>query len=153
MTRDRGLSAVARVRGVREQESQRQLQRALAQQHDRRRELVELQRQISAVAALETGLFGTDDLAAPGQLLALRSTLANLSQIVAEARRAVVAAEHASDVARTRWEADKTRLTAVEKLLERRLAEHRADLARAHARESDELASAGWIRRTSQGDA
>lgn len=152
MTRDRGLAAVARVRGVREHESQRQLQRALSQLRDRQRDLAQLEDQISAAAGMEVGLFGTAGITAPGQLLALRITLTNLSGLVTEARRAVEAAARATDLAREQWEQDKTRLTAVERLLERRLAEHRADLARAHGRESDELASAGWIRRT-QGDA
>ena len=152
MRRDRGLAAVARVRSVREKQSQRQLQRALAELRDRQRDLADLQHQIAAVAAMESDLFGTEGLSAPGQLLALRSTLTNLGGLVAEAQRALAAAGRATDLARSQWEQDKTRLTAVERLLERRLAEHRAELARAHGRESDELASAGWIRRT-QGDA
>lgn len=152
MKRDRGLAAVARVRSVREQESQRALQRALAEARERRRDLTELEHQISAAAGMEADLFGTDGLSAPGRLLALRTTLTNLGQLVGEARQAVVVAERATDLARGQWEQDKTRLTAVERLLERRLAERRAELARAHGRESDELASAGWIRRT-QGDA
>lgn len=152
MKRDRGLVAVARVRSVREQESQRNLQRALAQLRDRQGELTGLLDQITAAAGIEAGLFGTNGLTDPTQLLALRTTLANLSGLLTEARQAVAAAEHTTEVARGRWEEDKTRLTAVERLLERRLAERRAELARAHGRESDELASAGWLRRT-QGDA
>lgn len=152
MTRDRGLAAVARVRSVREQESQRTLQRALATLRDRQGDLAAVHAQVSAAASMEADLFGADRLSEPGRLLALRVTVTHLSGLVGEAQQAVAAAERTVEIARSQWEQDKTRLTAVERLLERRLAERRAELARAHARESDELASAGWIRRT-QGDA
>ena len=129
--RERGLAAVARVRGVQERASQVRLQQALAEQRSREEVLRDLERQLEAA-----------DLG-----LGMRMTLVHLSQVVIEARTAIAEAERTTASARARWEDDKTRLTVVERLVEQRLLAHRAALARTQAHESDELAATGWIRR------
>lgn len=126
----RGLRAVARVRGVREQQSQLHLQRALAQQRDRAADLAALQAQLASADVAITA----------------RMHLVNLAPVIAEAHEAVTAAGRTTDLAREQWEHDKSRLTAVERLLERRDLEHRAEIDRALARDADELASSGWLR-------
>jgi flagellar export protein FliJ len=141
-----GLDAVARVRGVREQDSLVALQRALATQREREDQLSQLRQQLTTAAALEADILG--GTGAPGALLTLRMTLANLAESTRMAREEVAAAEALADAARDRWEHDKSRLAAVEQLLERRTAERRREARRAEDRQTDETAAQGWLRRT-----
>lgn len=140
---DPGLSAVARVRGVREQESLLLMQRALAEQREREERLDRLNAQLRAAASLETGLLGAG---APGALLTLRMSLGQLSDSLQEARSALTAAKQLAENARARWESAKSQLSAVEQLLERRAAERRAELDHQLAREADDLAGQSWLR-------
>jgi flagellar biosynthesis chaperone FliJ len=48
--------------------------------------------------------------------------------------------------ARDRWQADKARLAAVERLLAARRAAQRAELARREAKAADDLAGQRWLR-------
>jgi flagellar protein FliJ len=143
---DPGLHAVARVRGVREQESLIALQDALAIQRDREEQLARLRDQLTAAAALEADILGGSGT--PGALLTLRMTLGQLADTTRAAREEVAAAGHLADVARDRWEQDKSRLSAVEQLLERRTAERRQEARRVEDRQTDEIAAQGWLRRT-----
>lgn len=143
---DPGLRAVARVRGVREQDSLIALQQALSTQRDREERLARLRDQLTAAAALESDILGTSG--APGALLTLRMTLAQLATSTRQGREEVSAAEALSDAARDRWEHDRSRLAAVEQLLERRTAERRHEARRAEDRQTDETAAQGWLRRT-----
>lgn len=143
---DRGLAAVARVREVAERRSLLELQRALTDQARRDRELERLRAQLNAAAAQEADILG--DGGAPGTLLTLRMTLGHLAESTRLAREEVAAAVMLVDAARDRWEQDKSRLAAVEQLLERRTAERRHEAQRAEDRQTDETAAQGWLRRT-----
>jgi flagellar export protein FliJ len=145
-THDPGLHAVARVRGVREQDSLLALQEALATQRQREEHLAQLREQLTAAAALEADILG--QAGSPGALLTLRMTLGHLAESTRLAREEVAAAEVRTDAARDRWEQDKSRLAAVEQLLERRTAERHREARRAEDRQTDETAAQGWLRST-----
>lgn len=135
---DRGLAAVARVRGVRETDSRIGLQHVLAEQAA----------VTARLAALETGLgaAAVPTTTTPGALLAMRTMLAGTGVLIGEARSAAATAQVVSDEARSRWSADKARLSAVEHLLERRAARRRTEAEREAAREADDLAAQRWMR-------
>ena len=145
ITHDPGLHAVGRVRGVRERDSLLALQQALTTQREREERLAELRRQLADAAALEVDILGSGT---PGALLTLRMTLGHLADSTRLAREELAAAEVLADAARDRWEQDKSRLAAVEQLLERRTAERRHEARRAEDRQTDETAAQGWLRRT-----
>jgi flagellar export protein FliJ len=145
---DRGLAAVARVRGVAEQRSLRELQQALAGRDTCRREVEDLQQQLLTGASLEAELLGPGS--DPGTLLTLRMTLGQLADSTRLARSRLAHAEAVVDAARARWEGDKGRLAAVEQLLERRSAERAVQARRAEDRQTDETAAQGWLRRTTR---
>ncbi|MDH2414627.1 flagellar export protein FliJ [Nocardioides sp. CER19] len=145
-THDPGLHAVARVRGVREQDSLIALQRALTAQREHEERLAQLRDQLTAAAALEADILGGSGT--PGALLTLRMTLGHLAESTRLAREELASAEVLTDAARDRWERDKSDLSAVEQLLERRTTERRHEARRAEDRQTDETAAQGWLRRT-----
>jgi hypothetical protein len=156
---DPGLRAVSRVRGVRERDSLLALQRALGALREREGHLAGLHAQLARAATLEADLLDTaaghgdaavPPLGGPGVLLSLRMTLGQLAESTRQAREEVSAARLLVDTARERWELDKSRLTAVEQLLERRAAERRREARRADDRRTDETAAQGWLRRTTR---
>jgi flagellar FliJ protein len=135
---DAGLHAVARVRRVRETDSRLGLRTAWAE-HRTAQERVENLR-----AQLESGnLFSTGSAAA---FLALRTSLQVLGDVLIAAETERDAARLISETAYARWRYDRTRLDAVEMLLDRRRAKRRADAARAEARELDDIAAQRWLR-------
>lgn len=142
---DRGLQAVARVREVREQASLRELQQALAVQRERQELLDHLTTQLTAAGQLEADILGAGS---PGALIGLRSTLEQLGTSIRFARGEVATAASATAGVRSRWEQDKSRLRAVEQLLERRAVARAVETDRKIAREADDLAAQGWLRRT-----
>lgn len=136
---DRGLHAVARVRGVREHDSRIGLQLALAERRTREARVVELSDRLAAAPAALDG--------SPAAMIALRLGIAHLGDTIRTAREDAAAQALVSDDALARWQADKSRLSAVEQLLERRAARRRTALAKAEAKELDDIASARWARR------
>jgi flagellar export protein FliJ len=143
---DPGLHAVARVRGVREQESLLALQQALATLRDRESRLAGLRSQLNDAAAREVEIL--DQGGTPGALLTLRMTLGHLADSTRIARAELTDAQGLADAARHRWEHDRSQLAAVEQLLDRRTAERRHEARRAEDRQTDETAAQGWQRRT-----
>lgn len=136
---DRGLGAVARVREVRERDSRLGLVAALADLRAREARVGELE-----AALREHGSFVSGDMAT---FVALRESLTALREsLVAERSRLDVARTVAVD-ADAHWQADRSRLGAVEGLLERRADERRLERRRAEDRELDEMATQGWLRR------
>ncbi|GAA3652279.1 hypothetical protein GCM10022237_10150 [Nocardioides ginsengisoli] len=135
---DRGLAAVARVRGVRETDSRIGLQRMLMEESAVRGRLSSLE---SSVAAIEPA--GTVPV---GELVAQRTALAGAAVLIGETRDAVATAEVVSAEARARWASDRSRLAAVEHLLERRAARRRTEADRREACEADDLAAQRWQR-------
>jgi flagellar protein FliJ len=137
--RDRGMRAVARVRGVREQDSRIGLQQALAEQRLHEGRAVELRHRI------ETG--DTFALGSAASFLALRASLDALGQVLRGAEAQAATSRTVSEAAYSHWQQDRTRLSAVELLLERRARTRRDEAARQEARELDEIASQLWLRR------
>ncbi|MGN6782677.1 MAG: flagellar export protein FliJ [Marmoricola sp.] len=137
---DAGLNAVARVRGVREQDSRTGLQQAHRELASAEAKVVRLEGVLSDAAAAP----------APAEADAwtsARATLAALSSRVSAAREGAAMSRTVAEAALARWQSDRSRLQAVELLLDRRAAERRAEADRAEARELDDLATQRHVRR------
>lgn len=135
---DAGLAAVARVRRVREQDDRIGLQLALAESRAKRGRVDDLLGQLVSPT--------TAGPVSPQQLLNDRTAAARVGQAVQDARRTARSADVVSADARARWEASRTRLSAVEQLLEKRAARRRAAVERSRSKEADDLASQSWLR-------
>ena len=135
---DAGMRAVARVRGVREQDSRLGLTRAAADQREagRRRDAVAARLATATdPAAIDPSGFATARLAASGlatELIASETALASATTVTMAAR--------------AHWQRDHTRLAAVELLLERRAEDRRAERLRRERVEVDDLVAARWLR-------
>ena len=137
MQHDAGLHAVARVRAIRERDSMLGLQASIAEEQQAQQRVVDLESRLASWSAPE------------GTTSAFLAARASGLALAHEARLARTAAETAHTftlASQDHWRRDKTRLSAVERLLERRATERRAEAARREARESDELASVRWLR-------
>ena len=135
---DAGMRAVARVRGVREQDSRLGLARAAADE----REAV---RRLDAVVALLAATPDPRD-ADPASFGAARHAAAAVAADVTASRAAQTSATTLTAMAREPWQLDRTRLSAVELLLERREERRRAERQRRERVEVDDLVSARWLR-------
>lgn len=135
---DRGLAAVARVRSVRETDSRVGLQRVLAEEAAIATRLDVLH---DTVAAERVPASST-----PAELLVRRTALAHVGMLIGETRTELDGAAVVSADARARWSSDRSRLAAVEHLLEVRAARRRAEAERRAAREADDLAAQAWAR-------
>src|SRR5262245_33722069 len=109
---DTGLRAVARVRGVREQDSRLGLRQALAVTAQREAEATQAQQRLDRAPAFERG--------SSAQFHAQRTALAAMAAQVRRTDEAAEASRATTEEARRRWQHDRTRLRAVETLLERR---------------------------------
>jgi flagellar protein FliJ len=135
---DRGLRAVARVRGVREHDSRLGLQLALADQRARDEQVTTLADRLSHAPAAVSG--------SPADIVGLRAGLGALGDALRSARADADAQRLVTEDARARWQAAATDLKAVEQLLARRAARRRTAAAKAEAKELDDLASVRWAR-------
>ena len=129
--RDRGLHAVARVREVRERDSRAGLLQALSNVRTREAELAEREH---ALAEASQRSFGS-----LAEYAVARQFLDATAHEVVEARRRLAASTTVATEARNRWQADKTRVRAIEHLLEVRAERARAEALRAEAREIDDI--------------
>ena len=129
--RDRGLHAVARVREVRERDSRAGLLQALSNVRTREAELAGREQ---ALAEASQRSFGSLGESAVG-----RQLLDATAHAVLEAQRRLAASTTVATEARNRWQADKTRVRAIEHLLEVRAERARAEALRAEAREIDDI--------------
>ncbi|MCA1984271.1 flagellar FliJ family protein [Nocardioides nematodiphilus] len=137
-TADRGLRAVARVRGVREHDSRLGLQMALVEQQA-------LEERATSVAERLASLPG-DGARTPAELLTFRNGVAALGLHYREAFEEAISHEIVVEGARAQWHSDKTQLSAVENLLARRAERRRVERNKAEAKELDDLASVRWAR-------
>lgn len=144
-TDDRGLAAVARVRTVREQDSRLGLQLAIAEQQTREQRLADLRAELDRAAGQEAQVLASG--ASPGTLLSLRTMLIELGRSLGAARDEVTAGEALTHAARVRWEADRARLAAVQSLLEHRRQQRLAEQRLEEAKQADDIAAQGWLRR------
>ena len=140
---DAGLRAVARVRGVREQDSRIGLQQAIGEQRAHEERAQELRRPLEGATEFRTG--------PSGSFLALRASLDALGTVLRTAEEETAASRRISEAAYVRWQVDRARLSAVEVLVERRAEARRSEAARREARDLDEIAAQLWQRRTSGG--
>ena len=134
---DAGLRAVARVRAIRERDSMIGLRSSLVEEQQARQRVTGSQARLSSWSAPDGATLAFLAARASGQALAIEASLAHTAAETAHTFT-LASQDH--------WQRDKTRLSAVELLLERRADERRADAARREARESDELASVRWLR-------
>jgi flagellar export protein FliJ len=139
---DRGLGAVARVRGVRERDSLFGLQRASEEHHAHQVRADQLDETVQQHAAS-----GAPHGQGLPEWAAQRRALMALAGAAHTAHDEVAAAARLKATAHGHWQRDRARLRAVEHLLELRAEARRADLARAEARELDDIGGQSWLRR------
>jgi flagellar export protein FliJ len=142
-TRDRGLHAVARVREVRERDSRIGLLQALTNVRTREAELAAREQALAAATARS--------FATIGEFVVGRQFLEASAQDVVAAQRRLAASTTVATEARNRWQADKTRVRAIEHLLEVRAERARAEALQAEARETDDIVGGRAARHGSHG--
>ena len=135
---DAGMRAVARVRGVRERDSRLGLRRAVADEREAWRRVAAVEERLASARATDGHL---------ASFLAVRAAGAALAHEARLARESADTAHTVAESAREYWQRDKTRLSAVELLLERRAEARRAERVRREVAELDDLASVRWTRR------
>jgi flagellar export protein FliJ len=141
---DAGMLAVARVRAVRERDSRLGLQQAMDEQRRHETHLVELGSRLDEALRFDGGSVAA--------FLHVRAGYRALTEQITEVTSELQSARTITESARAHWQRDKTRLSAVELLLERRAEERRAELRRREARELDDIVTQRW-RRQNGGDA
>lgn len=143
MSYDAGLEAVARVRGVRESDSRIGLVTAVADHAVIQAQVDDLHRQIEQAGAFQTG--------SATEFLALRQSLAALGDVLILAGSERDSSSLICAAALDRWHQDKSRLNAIEMLLQRRRDQRRETAARREARELDDIAAQRWLRQSVNG--
>jgi hypothetical protein len=137
---DRSLNAVRRVREAREQDSRFGLQRMLATSRQRDAEAAQAAARLTAEPAFGSGT--------PADLTAHVARTTWLVAAQAEADRRAEAGRAVAAEAAHRWQLDKQQVRVVELLLDRRARARAEERARREARELDDLAAQGWLRRS-----
>jgi flagellar export protein FliJ len=135
---DAGMLAVARVRAVRERDSRLGLQQAMDEQRRHEQSLVELGRRLDEALRFDAGTVAN--------FLNVRAGYHALTEQIGAATAELQTARTITESARDHWRRDKTRLSAVELLLERRSDERRAEQRRREVRELDDLIAQRWQR-------
>lgn len=141
MSAEPRLRVVARVRGVRERDSRLGLVEALGEERQAEARVVALQEQLASVKAFEAG-----DVAS---FATRQRSVAALADALTLARAALDSAHVVALAARDRWRSDRSRLAAVESLIDRREAEQRREQRRLEDRRLDAVAEDLWRRRSS----
>lgn len=132
------LSGLVRLRDVREQDSRIGLATALSEEQETTARIAELERQLATLPAP-----ATLDIAA---FRARQHTLEAIRIAMTQARADLEIAHVITAAARERWISDRSRLKAVESLVERRAAARRAERERRERIELDEVAQEMWRR-------
>ena len=135
---DAGMLAVARVRAVRERDSRLGLQQAINEQRRYETHLVELGRRLDEALRFDGGTVAS--------FLHVRAGYRAITEEIVAATADLQTARNITESAREHWQRDKTRLSAVELLLERRGDERRTELRRREDRELDDIAAQRWQR-------
>ncbi|QBR92374.1 flagellar FliJ family protein [Nocardioides euryhalodurans] len=134
---DAGMLAVARVRGVREQDSRLGLRRALTEEQEAGHRVALLEERLARSTKTDGSV---------ASYLAVRASHQALAADAARAREALLSAGTVAVTARDHWQRDKTRLSAVELLLERRAERRREERLRREAGELDDVVAGRWLR-------
>ena len=140
---DRGLHAVARVREVRERDSR------LGLMHADREHRAAVDRSEQLDTMVRTHATALDAPAEPITAAEWAAGRVVLASVAASARRTHVEADAAALVrtaAQEHWQHARSRVRAVEALLERRADARRAEANRAEARVLDDLGAQRWLR-------
>ncbi len=137
---DRGLCAVERVRGVRERDNRLGMQQALLEQQVAELRLARLEESYRA-----HGSFLDGDT---GRFLAVRASMMALREAITTAQADVTTARSVALDASARWRASRSRLGAVEGLLDRRADERVVEARAAESTELDDVAGRLWLRRS-----
>ncbi|GAA4738639.1 hypothetical protein GCM10023350_23720 [Nocardioides endophyticus] len=141
MTRKQGnLRGLLRLRSVREQDSRIGLATALQEEREAAAKLADLQQLLESLP-----MPAASDLAA---FQGRQHTIGLVRDALADTRATLETARILTAAARERWASDRSRLAAVESLVERRAAAARAERQRRETRELDEVAEEMWRRRT-----
>ena len=136
---DRALGGVEKVRQIREQESRVDLHASLDAHGAHLAALEAARLLLHQHPSFEHGT---------GQEFhSHRTMVAAMADDIERQCGVTDASRTAAEAARQRWQGDRTRLRAVEMLLERRIAQRRTDRERREAAELDDLAAQGWLRR------
>lgn len=135
---DRGLQAVARVRGVRERDSKLGLQMAAQIVRDRVRDLEGRREALDATPTFTAG--------SGSEFLRDRQALTAMAGAVSQAAGSVEAGRTVAAEALGRWQHDRSRLRAVELLGERRAQRRREEGQRTEAKVLDEVGGRVWLR-------
>jgi flagellar protein FliJ len=136
---DRGLRAVRRVREVRERDSLLGLRRA-TEEH---LELLARVEDLDSLMGLHTS---ATPPAEAGEWVTRRAAMMAVAAAASKAQADADAAATVRQSAQEHWASDRSRLRAVETLLERRAEARRAERDRAVARELDDLGGQRWLR-------
>jgi flagellar export protein FliJ len=141
MTRKQGnLRGLLRLRSVRERDSRIGLAAALQEEREAAAKLADLQQLLEGLP-----MPAASDLAA---FQGRQHTIELVRDALADTRATLETARVLTAAARERWVSDRSRLAAVESLVERRAAAARAERQRRETRELDEVAEEMWRRRT-----
>jgi flagellar protein FliJ len=135
---DAGMRAVSRVRGVREQDSRLGLARAAAEELEASRALAAAHERLETMTA--------PAVVDPVGFATARVAAADAAATIAASRAALASFTTFTAVAREHWQRDRTRLDAVELLLERRAEQRREDRDRRERVELDDLTAVRWLR-------
>jgi flagellar export protein FliJ len=138
MSNEAQLGGVVRVRRLRERDSRTGLTAAL----DEERRAAERVTRIEELLATLPDPAG-EDLAA---FAARQHTASALAEALAAARAELEDAHRITLAARDRWRSDRSRLAAVESLVERRAEARRVEQRRREDKEMDEVAGDLWRR-------
>ncbi|GAA1796337.1 hypothetical protein GCM10009795_047230 [Nocardioides hankookensis] len=140
MSRQQGnLGGLVRLRSVRERDSRIGLAAALQEEREAAAKVADLEQLLANLP-----MPATFDLTA---FHGRQHTVELIRTALADGRATLETSRDVTAAARDRWLADRSRLAAVESLVERRAAAVRAERARKETRELDEVAQEMWRRR------
>jgi flagellar FliJ protein len=141
MSRQQGnLGGLVRLRSVRERDSRIGLATALTEEREAAAKVADLEQLLANLP-----MPATFDLTA---FHSRQHTVELIRAALAAGRVTLATSRDVTAAARDRWLADRSRLAAVESLVERRAAAVRAERTRRETRELDEVAQEMWRRRT-----
>lgn len=141
---DRGMLAVRRVRSVRETDSRVGLQQAVVERRAAGTRVSDLRTRLTAAGRDQRD--GAIAGASTAAFLAGRAALLSMSSALRDAEEAWETSRTLTEAARAQWQVDRTRLEAIDLLLQRRAELRRAERLRVEARELDDLAGQRWLR-------
>lgn len=138
MSHEAGLGGVVRVRRIRERDSRTGLSAALTEEHEALARVRRIEEQLASLPEPTA----TDAVTFAAQ----RHAATALGEALTAARADLAAAHRITLAARDRWRTDRSRLAAVESLVERRAEARRAEQRRREGKEMDAVAEELWRR-------